>query len=121
MARDRYISVRYRVIPTPLFTRHAKDLFKRFPSLKDELKKFFTVLEKNGPQGDRLRRIPSLWKARLGLKSHALGKSSGFRIITSHSGGEHIYPVLIYFKGDMDNPSDDLLMRAILSVDSFSS
>ncbi|MGV8091190.1 MAG: hypothetical protein AB2L24_04920 [Mangrovibacterium sp.] len=57
------------------FKHDAKQLLKKYPSLKNELEQFIETTENKGAQGTSLG--GGLFKARLAVKSKGKGKSGG--------------------------------------------
>lgn len=70
----------YKIASIPLFDRQAKRLAKKYPSLKKDLTKLITTLEKEPVQGIALGN--NFYKIRLGITSKGKGKSGGARVIT---------------------------------------
>ncbi len=70
----------YRIIATRNFERKLKRLVKKFPSLKNDLKKLESNLSVNPKLGIPIGK--NAYKIRLAVKSKARGKSGGMRIIT---------------------------------------
>lgn len=69
----------YNVIPTPDFKKFFKKLFKKYPSLKNDLAQLIEKLEKDYTIGISLGN--NLYKIRLAIESKNKGKSGGARII----------------------------------------
>ena len=69
----------YNVIPTPDFKKFFKKLFKKYPSLKNDLAQLIEKLEKDYTIGISLGN--NLYKIRLAIESKNKGKSGGTRII----------------------------------------
>lgn len=69
----------YNVIPTPNFKKFFKKLFKKYPSLKNDLAQLIEKLEKDYTIGISLGN--NLYKIRLAIESKNKGKSGGARII----------------------------------------
>jgi len=70
----------YRIIATKNFERKLKRLVKKFPSLKNDLKKLEISLYSNPKLGIPIGK--NAHKIRLAVKSKAKGKSGGMRVIT---------------------------------------
>ena len=68
------------IIPSPLFSREARRLTKKYPSLAIELAQLIQSLQQNPPQGESLGK--SCYKIRLAIASKNTGKSGGARVIT---------------------------------------
>lgn len=70
----------YKVELAPAFIKGAKQLAKKYTSLKTDLAKLFVELEANPVQGIPLGH--DIYKIRLSIASKGKGKSGGARIIT---------------------------------------
>ena len=97
---------------TKAFTKRAKPLLKKYPSLRQDLLDLQNELLKNPESGAPLGN--HCFKIRLAIKSKGKGKSGGFRIVTYYieqvGDEEVIYLVTIYDKSEEDNiTKDDLL------------
>ena len=89
----------------PEFEKNFKRLFKKYPSLKDEISELQRKLIENPELGSDLG--SSLRKIRIGIKSKGKGKSGGARVITFHLVANFkesvLYLVTIYDKSEMGN------------------
>lgn len=94
----------YNIVLTDNFKKEAKKLSKKYASLKSDLKKLFTDLEKNPKLG-----IPignNVYKIRLAIASKGKGKSGGARVISLvRVVNETVYLVSIFNKSDQDTIS----------------
>ncbi len=70
----------YRIKLLPTFSRAAKPLIKKFPSLATELRRLQKILRENPTHGESLGR--NCYKIRLAIESKGVGKSGGARVIT---------------------------------------
>ena len=68
----------FSVVPSDKFKKEAKRLVKKFPSLKQDLHKLSTTLEKDPKSGMPLGN--DTYKIRLAIKSKGKGKSGGARL-----------------------------------------
>ena len=80
------------------FRRDHKRALRKYPSIKNDLKELFTVLE-SGPDGDPIPEFGnSVWKVRMAVKGH-LGKSDGYRVIYHVDGTRRVMtPLFLYAK-----------------------
>ncbi|RYD75055.1 MAG: hypothetical protein EOP53_17160, partial [Sphingobacteriales bacterium] len=91
----------YSVIPIGKFKKEAKRLVKKYPSLKNELIELASVLLANPTTGTSLGN--NVFKIRIAIKSKAVGKSGGARVITYVvSENKEIYLLTIYDKAELD-------------------
>jgi len=96
------------------FERAFKQLKKKYPSLKEDFKKFLQALIKEPLQGAEL--TPEIRKIRMAISSKKKGKSGGARVIVRVVLNQSQLSVLyIYDKSDMESISDlfiaDILKR----------
>lgn len=92
----------YRVKPSPEFQRRAKKLFKKYPSLPQDLRALLTLLATTPTIGDSLGR--NCYKVRLGIESKGKGRSGGARVITYVAVlAEEVVLLTIYDKVERDN------------------
>ena len=69
----------YNVIPTPDFKKFFKKLYKKYPSIKNDLAELIEKLEEDYNIGIALG--SNLYKIRLAIESKNKGKSGGARVI----------------------------------------
>jgi len=97
----------YSIATTDDFEQNFKRLFKKYHSLKSDLKGFVKELKDNPTMGDNLG--DSIRKVRLAIASKNKGKSGGARIITCNvlidKTNATIYLLTIYDKGEQTNIS----------------
>ncbi len=70
----------YEILRTDEFTRHLKQLSKKYPSLKNDYAELLSSLQQNPIQGVSLGK--NCYKVRLRITSKKAGKSGGARVIT---------------------------------------
>jgi hypothetical protein len=105
----------YRIATIAPFRKEAKNLIKKYPSLKSELTELGSQLSENPAVGTALGN--ECYKIRLAIKSKGKGKSGGARIITHvvHVSDQVVYLLTIYDKSDKENISDREL-QALLKL-----
>ena len=95
----------YKIEITRNFSREAKSLLKKYPSLKGELESLGEELSENPEKGVPLGN--NLYKIRLAIASKGRGKSGGARVITYLKTEQgNVYLLSIYDKGEKDTISD---------------
>jgi len=103
----------FNVVVTDGFTKHAKSIAKKHPSLKSDLEDLVDSLKKDPVQGDSLGK--DCYKIRMAITSKGKGKSGGARIITCVKIVENtVYLLTIYDKSDKESVSDkelDILLK----------
>jgi len=107
----------YNIYSTPDFNRLFKKLYKKHPSLKNDLKELVEILKKEPQSGIDLGF--GVYKIRLAISSKHKGKSGGARVISYViTENKEVYLVYIYDKGRLDNISKeqifDMLRKANL-------
>lgn len=115
-----------RVVPITAFKRDAKQLIKKYISLKAELAALGEQLRTNPRMGTHLG--ADTYKIRLSVKSKGKGKSGGLRVLThvieielavEESLPENqitVFLLAIYDKSEMENLSDARLRQLISEV-----
>lgn len=82
------------------FARQAKRLSKKYPSFKNDYKKFLESIKENPLQGDEITK--NIRKVRMAIESKGKGKSGGARVITfnilTDIQNGHVIFLLIYDK-----------------------
>jgi len=92
----------YNVIATHEFQKFFKRLYKKFPSLKDDLAVLLEQLENDYQLGVSLGN--NLFKVRLAIESKNKGKSAGARVIYFFLAADNeIYLVHIFDKSQFEN------------------
>jgi mRNA-degrading endonuclease RelE of RelBE toxin-antitoxin system len=99
----------YSVIPTPDFKKFFKKLYKKHPSLKNDLAELIEKLEDNYAIGIFLGN--NLYKIRLAIESKNKGKSAGARIIYFFLDADNeIYLIHIFDKSQFKNIPKHVLL-----------
>lgn len=94
----------YSIYATPTFKKEFKQLAKKYPSLKSDLKKLSSELVDNPTSGIHLGQ--NFYKVRMAITSKGKGKSAGARIITNIKIIDTtIYLASIYDKSNRENIS----------------
>ena len=89
----------YRVKLSPEFQRRAKKLFKKYPSLPQDLRALLTLLTATPTTGTALGR--NCYKVRLAIESKGKGRSGGARVISYVAVlAEEVVLLTIYDKAD---------------------
>ena len=95
----------FEIITTPFFTRDAKPLVKKYPSLKEELLQLQIQLSEDPVLGEPLGK--NCFKIRLSIASKGKGKSGGARIITCVKiVAKKVFLLAIYDKSKMEEMND---------------
>ena len=95
----------YSILTVPPFEKQLKKLYKKYPSIKGDLKKLAEELIENPTKGTSLGN--NCYKIRIAIASKGKGRSGGARIITHiHVQGTAIYLLYIYDKSDKANITD---------------
>ena len=102
----------YDVITTPDFIKFFKKLYKKHPSLKDDLSTLIEQLENDYLIGTSLGN--NLFKVRFAIESKNKGKSSGARVIYFYfSIDKEIYLIHIFDKSEIENVSKNTLLKIL--------
>ncbi len=102
----------FEVFTTKDFERFFKKLFKKYPSLKDDLLELIETLEENPNSGTNLGN--NLYKIRMAISSKNKGKSSGARVISYViTEDEEIYLIHIYDKSQISNIHKKQLLQVL--------
>ena len=102
----------YKIELSSNFKKEAKKLVKKYPSLKTELIKLFSELEKNPTLGIPLG--DNIYKIRLAIASKNKGKSGGARVLSFVKVTEtSVLLFSIYNKGDIDNLTENEIKELI--------
>lgn len=102
----------YNIIPTPNFQKEFKKLFKKFPSLKEDLTALVNSLTEKPLQGTEI--FKNCYKVRFAIKSKGKGKSGGARLVTFvQIIGERIYLLSVYDKGEKETVTDTFLKQLL--------
>jgi len=104
--------MKYNVVLTPDFKKYFKKLYKKYPSLKNDLLKVIGVLEDDFEAGISLGH--NLFKIRLAIESKNKGKSGGARMIYFFvSDDNEIYLVHIFDKSDFENIPKNVILQML--------
>ena len=104
--------MKYNVFISQKFKRSAKPLHKKYSSLKKEIKKLISLLEKEPETGILLGE--NCYKIKLAIKSKGKGKSSGARVITYvQIIDNEVYLLIIYDKSEKENISKKEINKLI--------
>ena len=116
------------ILATNSFSRDAKKLFKKYVSLKIELKELESQLIKN-PRLD-IKIHENIYKIRIAVKSKGKGKSGGLSVITflteikneqdldENDQDITVYLLTIYDKSNIENISEKELKNIIKEIES---
>ncbi len=102
----------FKVIPTDQFAKDLKKLYKKYPSIKEDLLELVGQLKENPTLGISLSN--NCFKIRMAIKSKGKGKSGGSRVITHvRILREEIHLLTIYDKSAQSTISDNDINRLI--------
>ena len=102
----------FEVLYTDNFEHRLKKLAKKYRSVKNDLEKLITALEKDPKQGTPIGK--DCYKIRLAVTSKDKGKSGGARVITHlQVAGNLVYLLSIYDKSGQENISDKELIELL--------
>ena len=116
------------ILATNSFSRDAKKLFKKYVSLKIELKELESQLIKNPRLGIKIHE--NIYKIRIAVKSKGKGKSGGLSVITflteikneqdldENDQDITVYLLTIYDKSNIENISEKELKNIIKEIES---
>ena len=106
----------FKLIFTPFFERELKQLAKKYPSVKNDIRALSERLLVNPEMGEPLGK--KCYKIRMPLTGKKTGKSGGARIITHVVfTQETIYLISIFDKSEKENISDKLLEQLLKLID----
>ncbi|MEO5947170.1 MAG: type II toxin-antitoxin system RelE/ParE family toxin [Chitinophagaceae bacterium] len=102
----------YSISRTDEFSKHLKQLAKKYPSLKKDYEQLLVSLSKNPQEGTSLGQ--SCYKVRWRISSKQAGKSGGARVITYVKiEKKHITLLDVYDKADKESISEKELAALI--------
>ncbi|MBN1184526.1 MAG: type II toxin-antitoxin system RelE/ParE family toxin [Bacteroidales bacterium] len=102
----------YNVYPTPDFKKFFKKLYKKYPSLKEDLKELIDTLKEKPDYGISLGY--GIYKIRLAITSKRKGKSGGARVITYVvTDDNEVYLVFIYNKSQLENITKEQILEML--------
>ena len=105
----------YKIIPVEKFKKEAKQLIKKYPSLKSELAVLNQMLSANPTSGTSLGN--NTYKIRISIKSKGKGKSGGARVITYMvTEKKEVYLLTIYDKAELETIDNKTLLKIISSI-----
>ena len=98
------------------FDKEFKKLFKKFPSIKNDLSDLMKSLQIDPLQGDYLGK--DCYKVRMKIASKGKGKSGGSRVIACVKIiNKHIILLSVYDKSDQSSISDNFLTQLLTEND----
>lgn len=102
----------YSISRTPQFSKHLKQIAKKYPSVKSDYPLLLNSLSANPIQGDSLGK--NCYKVRWKITSKQAGKSGGARVITYVKfENKHITLLDVYDKADKESISEKELTALI--------
>jgi mRNA-degrading endonuclease RelE of RelBE toxin-antitoxin system len=102
----------YEILRTDDFSRHLKQLAKKYPSIKNDYAGLLISLQHNPTQGTPLGK--DCYKIRMKITSKRTGKSGGARVITYVRIQLNKITLLdIYDKSEKDNITDKELIALL--------
>jgi len=105
----------FEIISIPSYDRKARQLAKKYPSLKDELQQLKSALTTNPKYGTPIGH--DCYKIRLAIASKGKGKSGGARVITHvYVAHNKVYLLSIYDKSELEDLSDKDLLNLINAI-----
>lgn len=105
----------YSISRTPEFSKHLKQIAKKYPSVKSDYLLLLNSLLANPIQGEPLGK--NCYKVRWKITSKHAGKSGGARVITYvRIENKHITLLDVYDKADKDSISEKELAALIKKV-----
>src|SRR6266540_6889403 len=105
----------YEILRTDDFSRHLKQLSKKYPSIKSDYSEFLISLQWDPTQGTALGK--NCYKIRMKITSKKTGKSGGARVIIYVKiEMKRITLLDIYDKSEKDTISDKELLALLKKV-----
>lgn len=105
----------YSVITIEPFDKELKRLVKKYPSLKEEIARLFSLLETDPMTGTPIGK--GCYKIRLAIASKGKGKSGGARVITHCAITETAVVLLsIYDKSEQADISNKEIQKLLDSI-----
>lgn len=106
----------YKVQTIDSFEKEVRKLFKKYPSIKDDIFKLIQLLKEEPKQGNAIGK--DCYKIRLAIKSKGRGKSGGARVITFVKiVNSIVYLLAIYDKSEKENITEKELRDFIKRMD----
>ena len=110
-----HCSMSYKVATIAPFRKEAKNLIKKYPSLKNELAELGSQLAHEPTAGTALGN--NCYKIRLAMASKGKGKSSGARVIIHFYVAEAtVFLLSIYDKSEQENIADSQLQALLKRI-----
>ena len=105
----------YKVETIQNFDKEAKRLSRKYKSLKSEIAKLISQLEKNPTTGTHLGN--NVYKIRMAIASKGKGKRGGARVMSYVKVvNETVYLFSIYSKGEKDDISNEEIQKFIKGI-----
>lgn len=105
----------YKIISIPNFDRELKQLAKKYPSIKTDLKLLVEELFHHPTSGTAIGN--HCYKIRMSVSSKGKGKSGGARVITYIMiSDEIVYLISIFDKSEKENISDKELHKMLKEI-----
>ncbi len=102
----------YNIKSIEVFEKQFKRLFKKYPSLKNDIRTLVEQLKINPEQGKALGK--NCYKIRLAISSKQKGKSGGGRVIINITINKRsVYLLSIYDKSEKGNITDNELSNLL--------
>jgi len=106
----------YNILATPRFKKRLKKLFKKYPSIKNDVLELSKKLVSDPTLGTSLGN--DCYKIRLAITSKGKGKSGGARVITYIAIiQETVYLIAIYDKSDKSTISDNEILELLTEIE----
>jgi hypothetical protein len=106
----------FEISRTDEFSKHLKQLAKKYPSIKNDFAALLESLQQNAQQGSALGK--NCYKIRMKIASKKAGKSGGARVITFIKlEYKHIFLLDIYDKSEKGSLGDKELLALLKKVD----
>ena len=100
---------------TSRFEKEAKKLFKKYPSLKNEIIDLRNELKENPETGSPIGH--NCYKIRIAISSKGKGKRGGARVITYlYIKGKTIYLLSLFDKSEKETISDKELIEILKEI-----
>jgi mRNA-degrading endonuclease RelE of RelBE toxin-antitoxin system len=102
----------YEVIATPHFKKEFKRLFKKYPSLREDIDKLGEQLQENPQLGTEV--FKNCYKIRFAIRSKGTGKRGGGRLITHVKIVDKcVFLMTIYDKSEISTITDSDLKQLL--------
>lgn len=105
-----------KVIPLHTFEIELKHLYKKYPSIKEDLDSLVLEIVDRAPLGMRI--VGGAYKVRLKITSKNQGKSVGARVIFYYKmRRSRVFLLSIYDKSEVENLADKVILNLIKEVE----